>query len=89
MFEDAGVDFPPLPKKRRSDLLTDYEFTLSAVEISDIVTNVLSQCKFDPVEQIRFVMNFRELIETTNKIPIPSGKAFLPEFIANPNGIDD
>ncbi|CAG5086533.1 Oidioi.mRNA.OKI2018_I69.PAR.g11248.t1.cds [Oikopleura dioica] len=84
MFEDAEVEFPPLPEKEpepEPDIPLDYEFTISAADISKLITQVLSKSEFDAAAQMHFVMNFRELVETTNKIPVPSGEKFLPKFI--------
>ena len=79
MFEDAGVDFPPLPEpKPAPEGPADFWFTLSAGDISEVVTTTLSHCQFDQVEHARFVMNLRELVESTSGIVVPKD---LPKFI--------
>ncbi|CBY18358.1 unnamed protein product [Oikopleura dioica] len=62
MFDDAGIDFPPLPEKEpEPEGPPDFWFTLSAGDISEVVETTLNHCQFDQVEHARFVMNLREL----------------------------
>ena len=82
MFKDAGVDFPPLPEpKPAPEGPADFWFTLSARDISEVVTTSLSHCQFDKVEHARFVMNLRELVESTSGVVVPKD---LPKFIPKP-----
>ena len=82
MFDDAGVDFPPLPEpKPAPEGPADFWFTLSAGDISEVVTTTLSHCQFDQVEHARFVMNLRELVESTSGVVVPKD---LPKFIPKP-----
>jgi len=91
MFDDAGVDFPPLPEKEpepepEPEGPPEFWFTLSAGEISEVVETTLGHCQFDQVEHARFVMNFRELVESTSGIVVPKD---LPKFITKPIEVDD
>ena len=79
MFDDAGLDFPPLPEKEpEPEGPPDFLLTLSAGDIAEVVTEALSHCEFDQIAHAQFVMNLREMIETTNCIVIPQD---LPKFI--------
>jgi len=90
MFDDAGVDFPPLPEKEpEPEGPPDFWFTLSAGDISEVVETTLNHCQFDQVDHARFVMNLRELIQSMNAIFVPKD---LPKFIPKPfefDGSDD
>ena len=87
MFDDAGVEFPPLPEKPpEPEGPPDFLFTLSAGEISEVVTTTLRHCRFDKVEHTRFVLNLRELVQSTNAITVPKD---LPKFIPKPIDVYD
>jgi hypothetical protein len=87
MFDDAGVEFPPLPEKLpEPEGPPDFLFTLSAGDISEVVTTTLSHCQFDKVEHTRFVLNLRELVQSTNAITVPKD---LPKFIPKPINLYD
>ncbi|CBY40282.1 unnamed protein product [Oikopleura dioica] len=86
MFDDAGIDFPPLPEKEpEPEGPPDFWFTLSAGDISEVVETTLNHCQFDQVEHARFVMNLRELVESTSGIVVPKD---LPKFIPKPIDVD-
>jgi len=86
MFDDAGLEFPPLPEKPpEPDGPPDFLFTLSAGDISEVITTTLNHCEFDQVEHTRFVLNLRELVQSKNEITLPNE---LPKFIPKPIEVD-